>query len=118
MKLPTTRILVTMPIPIHGGAPTLILRRSAYEKSGLARAAIDEKLGLTDQEFRVDANLVCIGPIYDGEGFGEFVEELERLGLAYYEDFFELSGNWPEWLALLAGGAGGAGRSSPSQPHE
>ena len=47
--------------------------------------------------------------------FASLVEELESLGLRYYEDFFELSGNWPEWLSMFAGGSA-MGRSKPSQP--
>ncbi len=106
-----------MPLPIPSGAPTVVLRRAAYERSGLTRAAIDELLGLTDREFRVEGNVVLIGPVYDAEAFAQLLEELERLGLAFYEDFFELSGNWPDWLAVLAG-PGLAGRNNPSQPHE
>lgn len=104
-------------MPIHAGAPTLILRRASYERAGLVRAAIDERLGLTDQEFRVEGDLVVIGPVHDSEAFAGFLEQLESLGLAFYDDFFELSGNWPDWLAVLAGGVAG-GRKSPSQPHE
>jgi hypothetical protein len=106
-----------MPLPIRSGAPTLVFRRAAYERSGLVRAAIDERLGLTDQEFRVEADLVIIGPIYDGDAFADFLEELERLGLTFYDDFFELTGNWPDWLVVLAGPAA-LGRSKPSQPQE
>ena len=93
-----------MPLPISTGAPTLFLRRAAYESSGLTRAAIDERLGLTPDEFRVEGNLVAIGPIYgsDGAALGQLIEELERMGLAYFDDFFELTGNWPDWLKLLA----------------
>jgi hypothetical protein len=80
------------------------------------RSTIDERLGLTADEFRVEGDLVAIGPVYDAERFAEFLEELEALGLAYYDDFFELSGNWPDWLAVLAGSSEGLGRSSPSQP--
>ena len=104
-----------MPVQVRSGAPTLVIRRASYERSGLVRSAIDERLGLTADEFRVDGDIVVIGPVYDGDAFAEFVEELERLGLSYYEDFFELSGNWPDWLTLLAGVVG-PGRSSPSQP--
>ena len=25
--------------------------------------------------------------------------------MVYFDDFFELSGNWPDWLALYARGA-------------
>jgi hypothetical protein len=93
-----------MPIPIATGAPTLFLRRAAYESSGLTRAEIDERLGLTADEFRVEADMIAIGPIYEGDttAFTDFIAELERVGLAYYDDFFELSGNWPEWLRLHA----------------
>jgi hypothetical protein len=32
----------------------------------------------------------------------EMIAELEMNGLRYFDDFFELSGNWPEWLRLFA----------------
>jgi len=91
-----------MALSVSTGAPTLFMRREAYEKSGLTRAQIDERLGLTDQEFRVEGNLVALGPIYsyDGDVLSELIAELEALGLVYFDDFFELSGNWPEWLRL------------------
>ena len=87
-----------MPIPISTGASTIIVRREAYESNALVRAAIDERLGLTEDEFRVERELVAIGPIHDDEALGTFTADLERLGLAYFDDFFELSGNWPDWL--------------------
>jgi len=31
---------------------------------------------------------------------GEMVEHLEAKGLVYFEELFEWSGNWPEWLRL------------------
>jgi hypothetical protein len=84
------------------GVPTLLFRREAYERAGLTRASLDARLGLTDAEFRVEGDLVALGPIYDVEALGALLDELERLGLVYYEDFFELSGSWPEWLLLSA----------------
>jgi hypothetical protein len=32
------------------------------------------------------------------------ISELEDLGLTYFEDFFELTGNWPEWVRLVVVG--------------
>ncbi len=106
-----------MPIPIQAGAPTLAIRRQAYEGTGLIRAAIDTRLGLTPSEFFVEGDLIAIGPVFDTEAFGSLLEELETLGLVYYDDFFELSGNWPAWLSVLAASSASTGRSSPSQPH-
>ena len=106
-----------MPIPIRGGAPTLLIRRESYESAQLVRAAIDSRLGLTPEEFRVEGDLIAIGPVYDAEAFGGLLGDLEELGLDPYDDFFELSGNWPDWLVVLAGSSGAPGRSKPSQPH-
>ena len=93
-----------MPLPITQGVPTLFLRRAAYEQSGSTRASLDARLGLTDAEFRVEGDLIVLGPIYDVDALGVLVDELESTGLTYYEDFFELSGSWPEWLTILARG--------------
>ena len=95
-----------MALRVPTGAPTLFVRRAAYEKSGLSRASIDDRLGLTPDEFRVEGDLVAIGPIYaaEGDALGDLIAELEGLGLVYFDNFFELTGNWPEWLNLLATG--------------
>jgi hypothetical protein len=106
-----------MPLSIPAGAPTLFIRKEAYERTGLVRQSIDARLGLTPEEFRVEGEIVLIGPVYDGEAFAALVDDLEKAGLAYYDDFFELTGNWPEWLAVFAGSVGAQGRSSPSHPH-
>jgi hypothetical protein len=105
-----------MPLTMSSGAPTLLLRRQSYERSGLVRSAIDEKLGLTADEFRVEGDVVAIGPIYDDHAFAALLSDLARLGLVDYDDFFELSGNWPDWLTVLVGSTS-PGRRSPSQPH-
>ena len=91
-----------MTMSVTQGAPTLFFRRQAYERAGVTRASLDERLGLTDTEFRVDGDLIALGPIYDVEALGTLVDELESAGLTYYDDFFELSGSWPEWLILSA----------------
>lgn len=98
-----------MPITIAQGAPTLIFRRAAYERAGLTRVSLDTRLGLTDTEFVVSGDIVALGPIYDTDALGTLVDELERLGLVFYDDFFEMTGSWPEWLVVLAKGGGAAG---------
>jgi len=93
-----------MALPVASGAPTLFLRRTSYELSGLTRAKIDQHFGLTADEFRVEGDLVAIGPVYgpSGDALGDFIAELESLGLVYFDDFFELTGNWPDWLQVHA----------------
>jgi hypothetical protein len=91
-----------MPLQVQAGAPTLLVRREAFERTGLARVRLDERLNLTADEFRVERGLVAIGPLANGEDVPALINELEGLGLVYFDDFFELSGNWPEWLRLYA----------------
>ncbi len=91
-----------MPITLSGDAPTLFILRSAFERVGLARQQIDDALGLTDEEFRVEGQLVAIGPLVGETALTELIEMFEKLGLVYYDDFFEMSGNWPKWLRLFA----------------
>ena len=90
-----------MALLVNQGVPTLFFRRTSYERAGLTRAALDTRLGLTDKEFRVEGQLVAIGPVYDVDALGTLVDELEKIGLVYFDDYFELSGSWPEWLEVL-----------------
>jgi hypothetical protein len=87
---------------IPSGAPSLLIRRDAYERSGLSRPALDERLGLTADEFRVEGNLVVVGPLVGDDALTSLIDELESLGLSHYDDFFELPGSWPDWLRLFA----------------
>jgi len=93
-----------MPLRISDSASTLLIRRPAFEKAALARVEIDAFLDLTDEEFRVEGDVVAIGPVFDAEALSDLVAELENRGLAFFDDFFELSGNWPAWLSIYAMG--------------
>jgi hypothetical protein len=90
-----------MPLPIPADAPTLLIRRDAYERAGLTRAALDERLNLTADEFRIEGGVIAIGPLVGETALDGLIAELEQLGLVYFDDFFELSGNWPEWVRVL-----------------
>ena len=91
-----------MPISLSGDAPTLFILRDAFERAELTRQQMDDALGLTDEEFQMERQLIAIGPIVGETALTDLIETLEARGLVYYEDFFELSGNWPEWLKLFA----------------
>ena len=93
-----------MPLPIPNSAPTLIIRRAAFEREEMTRQTFDEALGLTPDEFRVEGSLIVIGPLVGEDTLTDVIERCEAAGLVYFEDFFELSGNWPDWLALFVMG--------------
>ena len=101
-----------MPLDIPSSAPTLFIRRGAFERAQLTRAAVDDRLNLTEDEFRVEGDLIAIGPLPGETTLTDLIDELESAGLEYFEDFFELSGNWPGWLRLYVMGRGGSGRDS------
>lgn len=106
-----------MPLELEHDAPTMLIRKEAYERAGLVRATIDEWLGLTPDEFRVEGGLIAIGPLYGDDAIGELAERLEEAGLTHYDDFFDLSGNWPDWLRLFAMATAAAARTErPSPP--
>jgi hypothetical protein len=90
-----------MPLSVPFAVPTIVIRKGAFEQAGLTRQAIDDRLNLTPDEFRIEGGLIAIGPIHGDEELTTFVEELERVGLVYFEDFFDLSGSWPEWLKVF-----------------
>lgn len=99
-----------MPLELPANNPSLVIRRSAFERAAIERAAIDERLGLTDQEFRMEGELIVVGPILNEGAFHQLLEDFEAAGLVHFEDFFDFSGNWPEWLRLYAKEAGASPR--------
>ena len=89
---------------ILAGHSMLLIKRDAYERSGITRAAIDQRLHLTADEFRVDGRILIIGPLPDDTALREILDGLEEAGLVYFDEYFELSGNWPSWIRLYVSG--------------
>jgi len=98
-----------MPIELSHSQVVVLIRQTAFERAGITRKAIDERYRLTDEEFRVDSGLVVLGPLPSEDLLPDVNEEGENGGLVYVEDFYELSGNWPDWLTLFVRGAIGRG---------
>jgi hypothetical protein len=98
-----------MPLELSHGRAVVLIRQSAFERIGLTRESIDERYNLTDQEFRVEDGLIALGPLPSEDMLSGLIDDLENSGLTYFDDFFELSGNWPDWLTLYARGAKGRG---------
>jgi hypothetical protein len=93
-----------MALELAHGHAVILIRQSAFERSGITRSAIDERYNLTADEFRVEEGLVVLGPLPSDDVLPELIDDLEQSGLVYFDDFFDLSGNWPEWLTLFARG--------------
>lgn len=91
-----------MPLNVTAGLPTILIRKDAFEGAGINRSEIDALFNLTDDEFRVEGSLVVSGPLPSDDMVGLVIAFFEARGLVYYDEFFELSGNWPEWLRLYA----------------
>lgn len=104
-----------MPLDVPASAPTLFIRKDAFERAGLTRAAMDERLNLTDDEFRVEGDVVAVGPLHGETTLTDLIDELESAGLEYFDDFFELSGNWPDWLRLYVIGRSASGRDGSAR---
>lgn len=94
-----------MPLTLDHTAPTLLIRKAAFERVGLTRAQFDTALNLTADEFRMEGDVIAIGPLVGEDTLTDLIAQLEESGLVYFDDFFELSGNWPEWLRLFVMGA-------------
>lgn len=91
-----------MPLTIAANLPTILVRKSQFESHALTRAELDTAFNLTDAEFKLEDDLIAIGPLPNEDMLPALVSYLEDKGLSYFDDFFELSGNWPEWLSLYA----------------
>jgi hypothetical protein len=91
-----------MPLELPQNNAVMLIRQSPFEASGITRAAIDERYNLTADEFRVEDGLVLLGPLPSDDALTTLINDLEESGLVYFDDFFDLSGNWPEWLTLYA----------------
>ena len=98
-----------MPLALSHGHVFVLIRQSSFERTGLTRKVVDERYNLTDEEFRVEDGLIALGPLPSEDMLSGLIEDLETSGLVYFDDFFELSGNWPDWLSLFARGAKGRG---------
>jgi hypothetical protein len=91
-----------MPVELAHNRGTILVRRAAFEGANLARSAIDERYNLTDEEFHIEEDLVVIGPLPSDDMISQLIDDLEQSGLIYFDDFFDLSGNWPDWLLIYA----------------
>ena len=94
----TTATLIS---PAYQWGDGLDIPTQVWGRVALTRTLIDSSLELTTEEFRVENDLIIVGPLF-GDATNRLISLLEDAGLHYFDDYFELTGNWPEWLTLYA----------------
>lgn len=90
-----------MALKVQASSSTVFIRRKAFEDANMQRADLDTRFNLTDAEFCIEGDLIAIGPLPSDDDVPLVIADLEARGLVYSDDFFELSGNWPDWLAMF-----------------
>lgn len=91
-----------MPIELARDRSVILIRQEAYEQAGIIRHALDQRYNLGPEEFIVQEGLVVVGPLPSDDLLPRMINDLEQTGLVYFDDFFEMSGNWPSWVSLYA----------------
>jgi len=80
----------------------VIVRKAALATKGIAYGTL---LHAFEVEAPLDENddLVSFGPSFGQEAMDEFISRLQALGLEYFDDFFCVACDFPEWCALRGG---------------
>jgi hypothetical protein len=80
----------------------LLVRRKALEESGVSLGDVLTALEVGEP---LDENeyLISFGPHFGQEALDTMTQRLTTLGLRYFDDFFEFSGDYPKWCVFKAG---------------
>jgi hypothetical protein len=79
----------------------LVVRRKALEERGVSW---DDLLTALKVRQPLDENdcLISFGPHFGQEALDTMTQRLIGLGLSYFDDFFEFSGDYPGWRVFKA----------------
>ncbi len=80
----------------------LLVRRKALEERGVSWGdllnALEVRKPLDENEY-----LISFGPHFGQASMDTITQRLTTLGLSYFDDFFEFSGDYPKWCVFKAG---------------
>ncbi len=79
----------------------IAIRKSALPMRALSREAVLHSLE-TLELYSEDDQLMIFGPSFGPEACDELVRRLTKLGLQYFDDFFDLRLDHPPWLEFIA----------------
>ncbi len=79
----------------------IIVRRAALMERGVSWGDL---LGVFSGKEPLDANsdLISFGPHFGQEALDALLRGLADVGLKYFDDFFEFSGDYPKWCIFKA----------------
>ena len=79
----------------------IVIRQKALEDRGVSKADL-LKLFEVDRPLGESVELISFGPNFGAEACDEFIRRLQKSGLVYLDDFFDLALDHPEWLKFYA----------------
>lgn len=82
-------------IPVTGEF-CIVVRRAALEEKGVEYRELLQTFGVSAPLGGDDA-LISFGPSFGGEALDNLTKALISLGLSYWDDFFDLAFNSPDW---------------------
>ena len=77
----------------------LVIRRKALEKFCRSHNDLNNLLEFDLLKGETD-KLLVYGPYFDYESLGEVCRRLDQLGLQYWDDYFDLKEDIPDWISL------------------
>lgn len=79
----------------------IIVRRSSLGERGVDFSTL---LKILEAEFPldIDEGLISFGPCFGQEALDQIVVDLSKIGLVYFDDFFEFVGDFPDWCKFKA----------------
>ena len=78
----------------------IVIRRKALADRNVHIDAVLSAMQV-DKPFDFNDHLISFGPSFGQEALDVFVKRLMALGLEYFDDFFEFSGQFPNWCEFL-----------------
>lgn len=89
-----------IPIELSSGYSIVARRRSLPERL----LTLDQVLAVmeTTRAYSENDDLLVFGPAFGLEALNEFMNRLTRLGLIYWDDFFEFKEDLPPWCGIRA----------------
>jgi len=89
---------MTVPITFTFG---FVIRSAALSERGVAKEDVMTIIG-TERLLGEHNGLISFGPTFGAEASKSTFLRLQKLGLVYVDDFFDLAMDHPDWLSFSA----------------